>query len=89
MQVGPEISVASTKAFTAPLVDLLLLSVFLAEQKKVIDIKKWRNIIRQICAVPELVGNCLERESGILEIAIKYNQKMIKYLKKLLKLYLF
>ena len=72
MQVGPEISVASTKAFTAPLVDLLLLSVFLAEQKKVIDIKKWRNIIRQICAVPELVGNCLERESEILEIAIKY-----------------
>ncbi len=31
MQVGPEISVASTKAFTAPLVDLLLLSVFLAD----------------------------------------------------------
>ena len=72
MQVGPEISVASTKAFTAPLVDMLLLSIFLAEQKKTIEVKERRSLIKQISAVPDLVGTCLERENEIEEIARKY-----------------
>lgn len=72
MQIGPEISVASTKAFTAPLMDLMLLSIFLAEYKSVIDKEEKRSLIRQISAVPELVGTCLERESEIKEIAKKY-----------------
>ncbi len=37
MQTGPEIGVASTKAFTAPLVDQYMLAVLLADLRGVID----------------------------------------------------
>ncbi len=37
MQTGPEIGVASTKAFTAPLVDLYMLAVLLADLRGVIN----------------------------------------------------
>jgi glutamine---fructose-6-phosphate transaminase (isomerizing) len=39
MQTGPEIGVASTKAFTAPLVDLYMLAVLLADLRGTIDEK--------------------------------------------------
>jgi len=72
MQVGPEIGVASTKAFTAPLVDLLLLSVFLADKKGILDKQTKRELIQQISSIPDLVGTCLEREQAVRDIAIKY-----------------
>jgi len=72
MQVGPEIGVASTKAFTAPLVDLLLLSVFLADKKGILDKQTKRELIQQVSSIPDLVGTCLEREQAVRDIAIKY-----------------
>ena len=43
MQTGPEIGVASTKAYTAPLVDLYMLAVMLADMRGVLDDKaRWR-----------------------------------------------
>jgi glucosamine--fructose-6-phosphate aminotransferase (isomerizing) len=72
MQVGPEIGVASTKAFTAPLVDLLLISVYLADKKGILNKATKRDLIKQISSVPDLVGTCLERESAIKEIAARY-----------------
>ena len=39
MQSGPEIGVASTKAFTAPLIDLYMLAVLLADLRGTIDVK--------------------------------------------------
>ena len=72
MQVGPEIGVASTKAFTAPLVDLFLLSIFLADEKGILDNKTRRELIQQLSSIPDLVGTCLEREQAVHDIAIKY-----------------
>ena len=43
MQVGPEIGVASTKAFTAPFIDLYLLAVKLADMKGILDEEAKRN----------------------------------------------
>ena len=45
MQVGPEIGVASTKAFTAPLVDLYLLAVLLADKKDLLCDESKRKLI--------------------------------------------
>lgn len=72
MQVGPEIGVASTKAFTAPLVDLYLLAVFLANKKGLLCEDAKQKLVSEISTVPDLVGSLLERESQIEDIARKY-----------------
>jgi glutamine---fructose-6-phosphate transaminase (isomerizing) len=72
MQVGPEIGVASTKAFTAPLVDLYLVAFLLADKKKLLSLEDKKRLISQISMVPELVGICLERENDVAAIAHKY-----------------
>ena len=72
MQVGPEIGVASTKAFTAPLAILFILSVMLAEKKGLLSYETRRDLVNQICTVPDLVGECLKREEEIRLVASKY-----------------
>ena len=81
MQAGPEIGVASTKAFTAPLVDLYLLAVLLADKKGLLSEKEKREFIAEISKVPDLVGKCLDREKDVQVIAAKYKEiKNILYL---------
>ena len=72
MQAGPEIGVASTKAFTAPLVDLYLLALLLADKKGLLSVEEKQSHILDIKKVPDLVGNCLDREDQVKEIAAKY-----------------
>jgi len=69
MQVGPEIGVASTKAFTAPLIDLYLLAVMLADMKGLLSSKQRRDLIGDISKVPDLISTCLNREDEVLQIA--------------------
>ena len=69
MQAGPEIGVASTKAFTAPLVDLYLLAVFLADLRNVIDEKTRRQLVADLRLVPDLAGRTLNTEPEIQKVA--------------------
>lgn len=69
MQVGPEIGVASTKAFTAPLVDLYMLAIYLADLRGSISEEKKFQLIHDLRIVPELAGECLKREEDILHVA--------------------
>ena len=71
MQTGPEIGVASTKAFTAPLVDLYMLAVVLADLKGMLSEEYKTELIADLSKVPGLVGECLEREDDIEKIARK------------------
>jgi glucosamine--fructose-6-phosphate aminotransferase (isomerizing) len=71
MQTGPEIGVASTKAFTAPILDLYMLAVVLADMKGLISLSEKAELIGDLSKVPGLVGKCLEREKDIEEIARK------------------
>ncbi len=72
MQAGPEIGVASTKAFTAPLVDLYLLAVMMADKKGLLNEDQRAAFIAKISKVPDLVGSCLDREDQVRVIAAKY-----------------
>ncbi len=74
MQVGPEIGVASTKAFTAPLVDLYLLAVMLADLKGLLNIEQTRRLISDIGKVPDFVSVCLDREDDALRVAKYLNE---------------
>jgi glucosamine--fructose-6-phosphate aminotransferase (isomerizing) len=69
MQTGPEIGVASTKAFTAPLVDLYMLAILLADLRGTIDDVTRRSMIDHLRLVPDLVGQCLDREPELEAVA--------------------
>jgi len=69
MQTGPEIGVASTKAFTAPLVDQYMLAILLADLRGVIDEKTRKSLVSDLRLVPDLVSRTLERESDVEKIA--------------------
>ncbi len=60
MQAGPEIGVASTKAFTASLTDLLLLGLYLGQERGVLDADERRTHIRALASLPGLAGALLE-----------------------------
>jgi glucosamine--fructose-6-phosphate aminotransferase (isomerizing) len=70
MQTGPEIGVASTKAFTAPLVDQYMLAILLAELRGSLDEKTRRALVADLRLVPDLASRTLNSEPGIENIAI-------------------
>ena len=69
MQSGPEIGVASTKAYTAPLVDLYMLAVLLADLRGTLGDKERRRLAADLRLVPDLVGRCLDREPQVERVA--------------------
>jgi glucosamine--fructose-6-phosphate aminotransferase (isomerizing) len=60
MHAGPEIGVASTKAFTASLVDLYLLGCYLGELRGVLVGDELRRRVGDLARLPSLVGRALE-----------------------------
>ncbi len=69
MQVGPEIGVASTKAFTAPIVDLYLIALQLAALRNTLNESTISEKIQDIRKLPDAVGKCLDRENEIEKLA--------------------
>ncbi|MBI5839406.1 MAG: glutamine--fructose-6-phosphate transaminase (isomerizing) [Chloroflexi bacterium] len=69
MQTGPEIGVASTKAFTAPLVDQYMLAILLAGLRGVIDDKTRRSLVADLRLVPDLAGRALDTEADVEKVA--------------------
>lgn len=81
MQVGPEIGVASTKAFTAPLVDLYLFAIYLADLRGALSDEERHRAIYDLRMIPDLAGKCLKREKDVIEVANKIKDiKNILYL---------
>jgi glucosamine--fructose-6-phosphate aminotransferase (isomerizing) len=69
MQAGPEIGVASTKAYTAPLVDLYMLAILLADLRGSLTEKNRRKLVNDLRLVPALANECLDREPQVEEVA--------------------
>ncbi len=74
MQAGPEIGVASTKAFTAPIVDLYMLAILLADLRGSLDEKSRQSFVGKLLTIPDLVGKCLDRQKEVEEIAEKLKE---------------
>jgi glucosamine--fructose-6-phosphate aminotransferase (isomerizing) len=60
MQAGPEIGVASTKAFTASVTDLFLLATYLGEVRETISADERGKLIQAVAELPGLAGQMLE-----------------------------
>ncbi len=69
---GPEISVASTKAFTTQLTALYLLALHLGQRRGVLNKDHSRKLIEDIVTLPALVQATLEKTKAIGKIAKKY-----------------
>ena len=69
---GPEIGVASTKAFTAQVTVLTLLALRLAYKKGTIDRAKFHSIIAELDAIPQKVQRILDKDKMIEQIAAVY-----------------
>ena len=69
MQAGPEIGVASTKAYTTPLIDLYMLAILLADLRQGIDESKRFEYVQNLRLIPDLIGRCLDRADDVERIA--------------------
>jgi glucosamine--fructose-6-phosphate aminotransferase (isomerizing) len=70
---GPEISVASTKAFTTQLTALLLLAIYLGRRRGVIDAEAGRELISQLVGVTAHVVTALQLEPQVESLARRYS----------------
>ena len=69
---GPEISVATTKAYSAQLAAVYLLSTKLAQVRGCIDEQRCRALIGELQALPEKIQRVLEDKERIQWFASKY-----------------
>lgn len=66
---GPEIAVASTKAYTTQLEGMVLLGLYLAQVKRTLSSEKIREIISALKNIPAQVQELLNQEELIKELA--------------------
>ena len=72
---GPEIGVASTKAFTTQLVALALLVCSIGKLKHTISTKQERGIVDGLRRLPGLINDALMQESKIKKLATQFKEK--------------
>jgi len=72
---GPEIGVASTKAFTTQLVALALLTCSIGLSKKNISKKNEKGIVDGLKRLPGLINETLLQESQIKKLAVRFKDK--------------
>ncbi len=67
--VGPEIGVASTKAFTAQVAVLTMLGILIAKEKGTITHDEYVHLIKELSLIPDKVGKVLQKNDQIAELA--------------------
>ena len=72
LHAGPEIGVASTKAFTSQVLALGLFTILLARTRGTLDAERAKEIITAIKKLPEQVEQVLELNDAIRELARTY-----------------
>jgi glucosamine--fructose-6-phosphate aminotransferase (isomerizing) len=72
LHAGPEIGVASTKAFTSQITALLLLGLYLGRQRGTLSIEEGRSLVAELGTLPEAVSRALELSADAAELARSY-----------------
>ena len=71
LHAGPEISVASTKAFTAQVTALLMTALKLGRTRR-LSFEDGDRLVKEISRLPELIGKVLRENDTIAKVAEKY-----------------
>ncbi|MBZ0277779.1 MAG: glutamine--fructose-6-phosphate transaminase (isomerizing), partial [Anaerolineae bacterium] len=69
MNAGPEIGVASTKAFTSSIVAQYLLALYLGQLRGVLTPEQRRTHTHDLARLPDLVGRTLENDAAVHDLA--------------------
>jgi glucosamine--fructose-6-phosphate aminotransferase (isomerizing) len=69
---GPEIGVASTKAFTAQLAVLMMIALKIAKEKGTIETSRYKELLVELEGIPEKVDSILKNGDLLKPIAEKY-----------------
>lgn len=76
---GPEIAVATTKAYSAQLAAIYLLGLYMASEIKTIGRRDLKRYVRALLKLPEQIEDILERRGEIEKIAKKFYTKKDAY----------
>ena len=71
---GPEISVASTKAFTTQLTALYLLALHLGRRRGLLDAERGRRLLADLVTLPHAVKDILAGEAAVERLARRYGK---------------
>ena len=74
LQIGSEIGVASTKAFSAQLVNLLLLAILLGRRKGLAQ-KREKELVEALHSLPGLMSKVLQLSENIARVARRFIEK--------------
>ena len=69
INAGPEIGVASTKAFIGQILSLYLLAIHLGKKRKVLSDREEKKIVKEIMKIPQKIDMILSKEELIRRIA--------------------
>jgi glucosamine--fructose-6-phosphate aminotransferase (isomerizing) len=72
IDAGPEIGVASTKAYTAQLMILYLLSIYLSTLKWLVKEEELAKYFKELKTIPDKMRKILKQEDKIIKLAKKY-----------------
>jgi glucosamine--fructose-6-phosphate aminotransferase (isomerizing) len=69
---GPEIGVASTKAFTAQLTVLAMMAIKIGLEKKTLSVSEYKRYLAELALIPEKVKTVLGTHEAVKKVAIHY-----------------
>ena len=72
IHVGPEIGVASTKAFTGQVTVLVMLALALGMAKGTVSQEEYGEVLHELVMIPDKIQKVLEQNDKIKDIAQKY-----------------
>ena len=72
---GPEIAVASTKAYTTQLICMYLIGLYMGSTKETIDKDYYTKVLEELKLLPEKVEEILAKEPELAALAKKYHRK--------------
>src|SRR5213082_3524237 len=74
LHAGPEIGVASTKAFTSQIVALVLFALYLRRQRG-LEPEQGQEVVCRLAQLPQLVARALELDAQVQAIAQRYSAR--------------
>ncbi len=72
LNAGPEIGVASTKAFTSQITAAYLLAIYLGEVRDTLGEERRLELLQGLAELPDLVGQVLREDEGYEPLARRY-----------------
>lgn len=72
IKAGPEIGVATTKAFIGQLVSLFILSLYFAQVKETLDSLEIKKIVSELIKLPQMVEIILLKEPEIIKLSEEF-----------------